>query len=294
MNRQAKGKELHRRGIQWTDATWNPVGGCKHACRWTMPDGSTAICYAEEIARKFTAGYPNGFEHHYWRPQNLEEPLREKKPLRIFMDSMADLFGHWVPEEQVHEVLAIARRADWHTFQSLTKNAPRLLKFKEALPPNLWAGVSSPPDQMMGQPLSRQQQEKMLHRTLEVLSQLSPQVVTWISFEPLSWDVAPIVAQYPGALRWSVIGAATNGPKVYQCDPAIVRNLLDVLDEQLVPVFFKGNLEGNAAASTWREYFPGYVPSDFLLQLARGEVKVKGHQPAPQAEATSIEQGALF
>jgi protein gp37 len=265
MNKQDKTNgtaKLHQRGIQWCDYTWNAVGGCKHRCRWTMPDGSTAICYAEEVAKKFTAGYPLGFEHHYWRPQNLAEPAKLKQPAKIFMDSMADLFGHWVPAEQIQQVLNTVADANWHTFQSLTKNAPRLLQFD--FPSNIWLGVSSPPDSMMGKDLSRQQQEKMLHRTMEVLSQLPANRVTWISFEPLSWDVAPIVAQYPNALRWSVIGAATKGPKVYQIDPGIVQNLLDVLDEQRVPVFFKGNLEGNIAADPWREYFPDYVPSAYM------------------------------
>lgn len=266
MNKQDKGKgTLHGRGIQWCDFTWNAVGGCKHACRWSMPDGSIAICYAEEVAKKFRAGYPLGFEHHYWRPQNLAEPLKLKQPAKIFLDSMADLFGHWVPAEQIQQVLDVTRTAHWHTFQALTKNAPRLLKFE--LPPNVWAGCSSPPDFMMGQPLTRAQQEKMLHRTMETLAQKTDNV-TWISFEPLSWDVAPIVAQYPGALRWAVIGAATNGPKVYQIDPGVVQALLDVLDAQRVPVFFKGNLEGNAAAEPWREYFPGYVPSSYMVAEA--------------------------
>lgn len=263
MNKQDKGKgTLHGRGIQWTDYTWNAIGGCQHACRWTMPDGSIAICYAEEVARKFTTGYPHGFAHHYWRPQNLDEPLKLRQPAKIFLDSMADLFGRWVPEEQIQVVLDTARQAHWHTFQALTKNAPRLLKFD--LPSNLWAGVSSPPDQMLGQMLTRQQQEKMLHRTLEALSTLPTDRVTWISFEPLSWDVAPIVAQYPAALRWAVIGAATNGPKVYQVDPGIVQGLLDVLDDQRVPVFFKGNIEGNPAADPWREFFPDYGPSAYM------------------------------
>jgi protein gp37 len=260
MNLQNKtgSSNLHRRGIQWTDATWNPVGGCQHACRWTMPDGSTAICYAEEIANKFDAIYKDGFAHHYWRPAMLGEPLKEKKPMKIFMDSMADLFGRWVPADQIEQVIATARAADWHAFQSLTKNAPRLLGFD--LPANMWVGCSSPPDSMFGQNLTRAQQEKMLHRILDVLAQKTRNI-TWISFEPLSWDVAPIVAQYPGVLDWSVIGAATNGRKTYAIDPGLVRNLVDVLDAQKVPIFYKGNLEGNPAAGPWREMFPGYEPS---------------------------------
>lgn len=250
MNKQYK--SATSRGIEWTDYTHNVIGGCQHACRWTMPDGSTAICYAEEVAKKFKTAYPAGFEHHYWHPEKLAEPQRVKQPSRIFIDSMADLFGRWVPAEQIESVLEMARSAPWHTFQSLTKNAPRLLKF--ALPQNLWAGVSSPPDQMLGHHLTKEQQERMLHRSLDTLAQLD--VITWMSFEPLSWDVAPIVADHPGALKWAVIGAASNGPKKYQADAMHVQRLLNVLDAQGCPVFFKGNLAGNAAAQPWREEFP--------------------------------------
>jgi len=153
---------------------------------------------------------------------------------------MADLFGHWVPTDQVQAVLDAAGAAHWHTFLSLTKNAPRLLQFD--LPANVWPGVSSPPDFMWGRRVSRETQARMLRRMLETLSRIEGRV-TWASFEPLSWDVAPIVAEYPGALRWAVIGAASNGKTKYQPDPAHVQALLDVLDAQGVPVFFKGNLQ---------------------------------------------------
>lgn len=262
MNAQEKIKngKVAGRGIQWTEHTWNPVGGCKHACRWQMPDGSIAICYAEEIAKKFTTGYPFGFEHNYWRPQNLSEPLKLKTPAKIFLDSMSDLMGAWVPESQIEAVLETCREAHWHTFQLLTKNAPRLLKFN--IPSNVWVGASSPPDFFLGKRLDLNQQERMLRRILDTLAQVDAPV-RWMSVEPLSWDVAPIMAEYP-ALQWAVIGAATNGPKVYQPNPEHVERLLTVFDRQQTPVFFKGNLWGNPAAKVWREYFPGYIPSPYM------------------------------
>lgn len=258
MNPQKKIKngQVTGRGIEWTGLTWNPVGGCKHRCRWTMPDGSTAICYAEAVAKKFNKAYPHGFEHHYWRPEKLDEPLKLKEPARIFIDSMSDLGGVWVPEEQVRAVLDICRQAHWHVFQLLTKNAPRLLKFD--IPPNVWVMASSPPDSMLGKDLTRNQQERMLHRILETLPRI-PVPVYGMSIEPLSWDVAPIIERYP-PLKWAIIGAASNGPKVYQPEPARVSRLLEVLDKQGVPTFFKGNLKGNPAAVPWREHFPDLAP----------------------------------
>lgn len=259
-------------GIEWTKTvlpdgterqgyTWNVIGGCQQRCKWVMPNGELARCYAKDVALGVAqAAYPHGFEHHYFHPERLGEPLRVNQPARIFLDSMSDLMGHWVPEEQILQVLDVCRRAHWHTFQLLTKNAPRLLAYATAFPSNVWVGVSSPPDYMWGKPLSRTQQERMLRKTLEVLQVLARDhnLVTWASIEPLSWDVAPIIQEAPHALRWAVIGAASNGAQLFQPDPAHVQSLLDVLDvldAQGVPVFFKGNLKW----SPWREEFPKEV-----------------------------------
>lgn len=265
MNKQAnyKGGQLVSRGIEWTDYTWNPVAGCKHACRWRMPDGAVAICYAEEVAHGVARrAYPQGFEAHYWHPHRLEEPLKVKEPARIFLDSMSDLMGAQVPEEQVSQVFDVCRRAHWHTFQLLTKNAPRLRKFAGSFPPNVWVGVSSAPDWMLRHELGEDRQERYMHKALTVLSELAERnLVTWMSIEPLSWGVAPIVEQYPTALRWAVIGAASNGARYYQPERSHVAGLLEVLDRFGVPVFFKGNLEWEP----WREEYPQAAPAQASL-----------------------------
>lgn len=246
MNRQRKSET--QRGIEWTDYTWNPVGGCKHACRWEMPDGTIAECYAETVAQRVAQrAYPHGFAHHYWRPDALEEPFALKKPAKIFLDSMSDLMGAWVPDDQVEQVLAICRRASWHSFQLLTKNAPRLLQFE--FPPNVWVGVSAPPTFMFGRKLSLEQQRRMVARQIEILRQVNVPV-RWMSIEPLSFDIAPLLSHAP--LEWAVIGAATNGPRTYQPEPEWVQHVLDVLDAQGTKVFFKGNLDWEP----WREAFP--------------------------------------
>jgi protein gp37 len=248
MNKQYKNES--KRGIEWTDYTWNPVGGCQHGCRWKMPDGTIAICYAEVVAERVaTETYSQGFAHHYWRPEALDEPLKLKRPAKIFLDSMSDLMGHWVPEEQVRQILDICRQASNHQFQLLTKNAPRLLKFD--FPPNVWVGVSAPPSMMMGKALSYSQQVKMVKRQLEVLHQVQVPV-RWMSIEPLSFDISPLLVG--SKLQWAVIGAATNGIKAYQPRSEWVKNVLDVLDEQRTKVFFKGNLDW--PAEEWREDFP--------------------------------------
>jgi len=270
MNKQGKlinGKVVG--GIEWTKRvlpdgterqgyTWNAVGGCKHECRWIMPDGSTAICYAEaQVNRQQSETfYPQGFAHHYWRPDWLKQPLRVKEPSNIFLDSMSDLMGWWVPREEIEAVLDVCKQASWHTFQLLTKNAPRLTQF--TFPKNVQVGVSVPPSSINGKPLTPDQQKRMLRVALHELSYVEVPV-RWLSIEPLSFDVSSCLDwayQMDGAIQWAVIGAATNGGKVYQPDPLWVRNAITSLRQMGAAIFFKGNLRGNAAASEWLEEFP--------------------------------------
>jgi len=250
--------------------TWNPVSGCMHGCQWEMPDGNIAECYAKTVAEGVARqAYPEGFEHYYQHPdERLQEPLKLKEGAGVFLDSMSDLMGHWVGDEQINKVLDICRQAPWHTFFLLTKNAPRLANFD--FPANVWVGASSPPDWMWGKRLSRLQQAKMLHRILKTLSRVNA-TVRWISFEPLSWDCSTIIRMYPEALNWAVIGAASNGKQEFPPAEGDLRNMLDALDRQRVPIFYKGNLRSlPLAAAHWRSEFPVLVktPVEERNQLA--------------------------
>lgn len=243
-------------GIEWTDATWNPIGGCKHACRWKMPDGNIAICYAETTAEHGVAStaYPMGFAHHYWRPHKLQEPINQKTPMKVFLDSMSDLMGHWVPDTEINQVLETCHKAHWHSFQLLTKNPKRLLDFD--FPDNVWVGVSTPPDFMMGKELSQDQKHRMLRITLDTLSQIKTPV-RWISAEPLSWDITPLLSEYASAINWCVIGAASNGKTLYAPNESYVKALVEHLEANGVTVFYKGNMRTlEWAVQNWRNGFP--------------------------------------
>lgn len=277
------------RGIEWCDETRNVTGGCMHDCRWEMPDGTTAICYAEELAESGVASsaYPHGFKHHYWRPHQLKALTKGSEPSLIFCDSMSDMFAPAVPEDQVRQILAAMRNSPHHSFQSLTKAAPQLLKYVDALPPNLWVGVSSPPDWMLGKRLTRAQQLAMLKRSLVVLDAVKRITgnIVWMSAEPVSWDLTEVVAaDHP--LDWIVIGAASSGPKYFQPDPEHIRKLLDVLDFTRTPVFFKGNLGGLFEANDlgeerlnrWREDFPTtYRDGSAIAAVARRQQQCQEH-----------------
>ena len=156
--------------IDWCDATWNPVTGCLHGCEY---------CYARRIAERFGskqmpifADYPVLHEpvrctdtYTYMRDigistgkiqpypfdflptfhrYKLDEPQRWKKPRNIFVCSMADLFGDWVPGEWITEVFKACEAAPQHRYLFLTKNPKRYmeLKLNGKLPKQHWYGTS--------------------------------------------------------------------------------------------------------------------------------------------------------
>lgn len=265
MNKQRKFDKdgnLKSRGIEWTDNTANPIAGCPHACRWKV-DGKIAICYAENIAENLAQkAYPEGFNAQYWRPSELDaiRALNKKKPEdnKVFVVSMGDLFAHNIFAKHIEIVLQTLRECTNLTFQLLTKNPKRIVnEFNDQFADNIWVGVSSAPDFMHGKELSYHQQRTWMHKAMEQLAQVNVPI-RWMSFEPLSWDMYTIIRDYPGVLKWSVIGAATNGRTVYDPNIDDVRNLLTVLDDQQVPVFYKSNLKRLAQKHdlVWREEFP--------------------------------------
>ncbi|WP_062214663.1 DUF5131 family protein [Streptomyces sp. NBRC 109706] len=109
--------------IEWTDATWNPVTG------YTKVSPGCDNCYAETLAERFRGTGGHYFEQGFdvtLRPEKLLEPLRWRKPRRVFVNSMSDLFHASVPDEYVARVWAVMALAPQHTFQVLTKRHGRL------------------------------------------------------------------------------------------------------------------------------------------------------------------------
>ena len=114
-------------GIQWTDATWNPVTGCSKVSQ------GCKNCYALRDWPRVAAprATPNAytgreFTDVMFHPERLDQPLRWKKPRRVFVNSMSDLFHEKVPDEAIVEVFAVIAEASRHTFQVLTKRPERM------------------------------------------------------------------------------------------------------------------------------------------------------------------------
>lgn len=117
---------MNKTKIEWTDRTWNPVWGCKNNC-W--------YCYAKRIGMRFVGN----FEPRFY-PERIKQPYAVNQPLKIFVCSMADLFGNWIPDKWIKRIIRVARENPQHTFQFLTKNPNRMNQFK--FPDNCWVGTT--------------------------------------------------------------------------------------------------------------------------------------------------------
>jgi len=110
--------------IEWTDRTWNPVTGC------TKVSPGCDNCYAENIARRFNGSkaFPNGFDVTL-HEDRIDQPYRWKKPARVFVNSMSDLFHQDVPDLFITKVFDVMEANPQHTFQVLTKRHARMRSF---------------------------------------------------------------------------------------------------------------------------------------------------------------------
>ncbi len=124
-------------GIEWTDKTWNPTTGCNKV------SPGCKFCYAETITKRFKKSFPNGFRFTM-HEDRLGEPLRWRKPSRVFVNSMSDLFHEDMPFDFLQRVFDVMERSPKHVFQILTKRHERLVELAPKLswPENVWMGVS--------------------------------------------------------------------------------------------------------------------------------------------------------
>lgn len=259
--------------IEWTDVTWNPVTGCSkvsEGCR---------NCYAERLSHRF--GWtkkpwtgPNAGENLKLHPERMEQPLRWKKPRRVFVNSMSDLFHEEVPFEFIQDVFDVMVKAWWHTFQILTKRPERMKNFMERFmaqrreyaetlkdneirrqarewaahpPKNIWLGVSV-------------ENQKAADERIPYLLE-TPAAVRFLSCEPLLGPVdlsgykpfdgecfcqervdgcKPRLAKGcpETAIDWVIVGGE-SGPGARPMHPDWVRSLRDQCQQAGVPFFFK-------------------------------------------------------
>jgi len=196
--------------IDWCDSSWNPITGCLHECEY---------CYARGIARRFgwcgndevhdieepqknSIGninpYPYGFDPTFHR-YKLDVPQHWKTPRTIFVCSMADLFGDWVPDEWIKAVFDACKDAPQHRYLFLTKNPDRYneLAKKGMLPMNHWYGYTATREDMLW---------RFKHADYCEVKNL------FVSIEPIQEHMNPGFCSHVPA-DWVIIGAETGHRK---------------------------------------------------------------------------------
>jgi protein gp37 len=206
-------------GIEWTDATWNPVTGC------TKISPGCKHCYAERLATRLRAmgnpRYRNGFAVTLHEDQ-LTLPLRWKRSKRIFVNSMSDLYHEAVPDEFIRRVFDVMLAAPQHVFQILTKRSERVAALASSLPwaPNVWQGVSVENADYVSR--------------VDDLGEV-PAAVRFLSVEPL---LGPIRGLPLARIDWVIVGGESGGRR-RAVDAEWVRGIRDQCVAANVPFFFK-------------------------------------------------------
>ena len=184
--------ETRGEGISWAAWSWNPVTGCLHGCEY---------CYAREIATstRFAAAYPAGFTPLF-HPERLEAPQHTRVPVqyredsaykRVFVCSMADLYGRWVPGEWIEQVHASMAASPQWQYITLTKFPDRYEE--QPPPPGAWVGTS----------VDEQKRVRIAERAF---SKIEGAAVKWLSLEPLR---EPLEFSDLSMFDWVVIGGQT-------------------------------------------------------------------------------------
>ncbi len=220
--------------IGWTDATWNPTvgctrvtGGCDGCYAFALHDRRHAIYLANNgrwspDGPVMPAQYARPFSELQLLPERLDWPLHQKKPLRIFVNSVSDLFHSQVPDAFILQVFSVMRQAHWHTFQILTKRPGRLRKISSRLTwsRNIGIGVSIERDE--------------LTRRADALRSI-PAGFRFLSLGPL---LGPLPSLDLTDINWVITGGE-SGPGARPCDPDWVRTIRDQCQANQVAFFHK-------------------------------------------------------
>lgn len=269
---------MNKTKIEWADYTWNPVTGCLHGCEY---------CYARRIANRFKGWSDWEGEHHvdtilktnepireldkplYYAPKEklgkwpkapfpygfiptfhryrLDEPQKIKKPSKIFVVSMGDLFGEWVPDEWQLDVYKACGKADWHKYLFLTKNPEAYAKvfYRSKLDyrHNFWLGTTVTDDKSFcekGYELFEStgaDQKRHAHR--------------FLSIEPILGGISDTVLRNIQFIDWVIIGQQTNPNKPPKDE--WVQSIIDQCRAAGVPVFVKSPLYEKFPIQEWPE-----------------------------------------
>lgn len=232
-------------GIEWTDATWNPTTGCDKV------SPGCDNCYAMTLAKRLkamgspryqrdgdpaTSGPGFGVSQH---PTALDQPIRWKRPRRIFVNSMSDLFHDQNPDSFIADVWAVMAEAKQHTFQILTKRHARMRTWTTANAsdplPNVHLGVSVEDQQRADLRIPHLQRTPAAVRFLSMEPLLGPVTFRWAKWAPVT------DARHLDSLKgigWVIVGGE-SGPGARPMHADWARALRDECNQAGVPFHFK-------------------------------------------------------
>ena len=205
--------------IEWTECSWNPVTGC------TKISAGCQNCYAAIFAKRLKAmhnpRYTNGFNLTIHNDL-LGAPLRWKAPRKVFVNSMSDIFHEDLPDEVILNIFDTMNKAEWHTFQVLTKRSERLqnLASKINWTKNIWMGVTI-------------ESQDYVYRAENL--KLTDAKVKFISAEPL---IARLDNLELNGINWIIVGGE-SGHYSRPMDKEWVIEIRDKAKEAEVAFFFK-------------------------------------------------------
>jgi len=263
---------MNKTKIEWCDATWNPVTGCLHGCEY---------CYAARIAHRFGLGwdvfydekifvlnepsksrrsehkpkriepFPYGFAPTFHR-YRLDEPQHWKKPRTIFVCSMADLFGEWVPDEWIEAVVEATMQATQHRYLFLTKNPAR---YGQVLRSPSWRYVL-PRGASFWYGATATTEEKAIEASNEIDS-LPYGYKKFLSIEPICGPLRVNEWDWISSFDWVIIGAETgNRSGKIVPEKSWINYIVASCAARGVPVFMKDSLIPIVGEENMRREFP--------------------------------------
>lgn len=203
---------MNKTKIEWADFTWNPVVGCKNGCDY---------CYARKIFKRFNSR-GDSFTDIRLYLERLREPLSVKKPSRIFVGSMCDLFAKWTPKEYIEKVINIIKQCPQHTFMFLTKY-PKGYKRIRKYPKNCWLGTTV-----------------TSYREWKRVEQLwfnKKNNLKFVSIEPILDQINSLYFYLPD---WIILGGLTPKP-IHKNE--WIEDFLGMIRNSDKPIFMKSNLK---------------------------------------------------
>jgi protein gp37 len=216
--------------IEWTDASWTPIRGVKGKWSCIKVSPGCTYCYAERLNQRFGGpAYTVGADDLRLDEKVLTEPLRWKRPRRVFVCSMTDLFEERVSDLWIGRIFGTMAEAWWHEFQVLTKRAERLYEWSKAVMHYPKGDRSQKP--VCGWPpnvvvmVSAEDQQRADERIPWLLK--TPAQVRGVSLEPLLGPInlerylwasgdegepAPRNDPHTPSLHWTIVGGESGGP----------------------------------------------------------------------------------